>query len=61
MNGYLLAEPSGVLHDVICRVQIQEELNEIERLQEEVNRLHSEVTEKRSLLMASVFGAHASI
>ena len=49
------------LGDVISRTQIQGDLNEIESLQEEIDRLQAEVTEKRSVLMASIFGEHATI
>lgn len=49
------------LGDSISRVQIQEELAEIEVLQEEINRLTADVAERRHLLAAMVFGKHTAI
>lgn len=49
------------LGDTISREEIQVELAEITRIQEEINRLTAVVDEKKRKLKASVFGEHTAL
>ena len=46
--------------DSISRARVQEDLNEIETLQQEINRLTIQVGEKKRKLMVNVFGEYFS-